>query len=138
MKRLFNPAFFAMVLFIFGLTGCTEDPSPSPTDPRESYVGTWGVNESGGKQYYEVNITLDAGSTTSVLIYNFANSGNTSNPAVATVSETNITLVPDQVIGDGWTVNGGGALTGSTIMNWSYSINDNANLNLYTATFTKL
>ena len=65
---------------------------------------------------------------------NFANSGT---PAYADVSGTTITLVPDQIIGDGWTLNGQGALTTSTKINWTYTFNDGATLHSVVGTYTK-
>lgn len=129
----------AAIALTTGLSACTDDPSPSPGDPRSAFVGTWGVTETGAKQYYEVTITLDASSSTAVNIYNFGGSGSGSNPAIAHVSGTNITLVPDMIISDGWKINGNGALTGSTVINWSYSIDfDGADLQYFTAVYNKL
>ncbi len=127
--------FPALVLFTALLAGCTTDePSPSPTDPRTSFTGTWLANEQEYKYTFEVTIDLDASSSTAVLIHNFANSGTT---AKADVSGTNITLVPDQIIGDGWTLNGSGALTSSTRINWTYSFLDGATLHQVTGTYTR-
>ena len=126
------------ILFLVGFTGCaTDNPSPSPGDPREVYLGTWSVVEQETKGTYEVTIVLDASSSTMVKINNFANAGSSGNPAIAEVSGTNITLVPDQVIGDGWIINGGGSLTTSTKMNWGYTLNDGATLHNLTAVYTK-
>ena len=126
------------VLLLAGFSGCTtEDPSPSPGDPRTAFVGTWMVNEQETKGTFEVTIELDASSSTAVKIYNFANSGASSNPAIAEVSSTTITLVPEQVIGDGWIINGGGSLTTSTMINWAYTLNDGATLHNLVAVFTK-
>lgn len=127
------------VLFQVGFSACTtEDPSPSPADPRSAFVGTWRVDEQETKQTFEVTIEISAGSETAVKIYNFANSGSTSNPAIADVSGTNITLVPDQIIATDWVINGGGSLTTSTNINWAYTVNDGANLHSLIAVFTKL
>lgn len=126
------------VLFLAGFSGCTtDDPSPSPGDPRTAFVGKWLVVEQGKKGTFEVTISIVASSTTEVAIYNFANSGQSSNPAIADVSATTITLKPDMIIGDGWVVNGGGALTTSTTMNWNYTLLDGADLKQLTAVFTK-
>jgi hypothetical protein len=95
------------------------------------------VNEQETKGTFEVTIELDASSSTAVKIYNFANSGASSNPAIAEVSSTTITLVPEQVIGDGWIINGGGSLTTSTMINWAYTLNDGATLHNLVAVFTK-
>lgn len=126
------------LLLLTGFTGCTtDDPSPSPTDPRVAMVGTWSVYESGAKGSYEATIALDPSSSTGILIYNFANAGSTSNPAQAEVSSTNIYLNPDQSIGDGWTVSGGGSLVSSTKINWTYTLFDGATSYNLTAVYTK-
>lgn len=126
-------------LLLTGLSACTEeDPSPSPSDPRTALVGDWSVIDQEYKQAYEVTIQLDGSSTTRIRIINFANSGIDGNPAVAEVSGTNIYLVSEQMIGDGWIVSGGGALVGSSTMNWTYQVNyDQADLKNYTAVYTK-
>lgn len=121
-----------------GFSGCTtEDPSPSPGDPRTAFVGSWMVNEQETKGTFEVTIEIDASSSTAVKIYNFANAGTSSNPAIAEVSSTTITLVPNQVIGDGWIINGGGSMTTSTLINWGYTLNDGATLHNLVAVYTK-
>jgi hypothetical protein len=140
MKRLNCILFPALALFMAGFEGCTTDnPSPSPTDPRSSFVGSWLANETGKKNTFEATIELDPSSTTRVLIHNFANAdaGGSGNPAVAEVSGTSISLLPDQVIGDGWTINGSGYLSTSTKINWSYTYNDGATLHTVTGTYTK-
>lgn len=137
MKSIQNLLTSILLLFIAVLPSCTEDPSPSPTDPRTAYVGTWLVNETETKGTFEVTIAIDASSSTAVKIYNFANSGATSNPAIAEVSSTNITLVPDQVIGDGWEINGGGALAGSTKINWTYTLKYEGTIHYLSAVYTK-
>jgi hypothetical protein len=119
--RSFLKIFLALcALLPAGFSGCTTgDPSPSPGDPRTAFVGSWMV------------------SSTAVKIYNFANAGTSSNPAIAEVSSTTITLVPDQVIGDGWIINGGGSMTTSTLINWGYTLNDGATLHNLVAVYTK-
>jgi hypothetical protein len=135
MKRFISIFFSTFSLFTLILSGCsTEDPSPSPADPRTSFVGTWLANETETKTTFEVTIELDGSSSTRVKLNNFANSGT---PAYADVSGTTITLVPDQIIGDGWTLNGQGALTGSTKINWTYTFNDGATLHSVVGTYTK-
>lgn len=139
MKRTLHAACMLTAVFLMTFAGCTSDnPSPSPADPRETFVGTWNVVESGQKLTYQAIITLDPTTDTRVLIRNFAGSGTTGNPAAAEVSGTSISLVPGQVIGDGWAVAGSGALSGSNKINWSYTVNDGANLYNLTAVYTRL
>jgi hypothetical protein len=139
MKRTLLAACALTAAVLMTFAGCTTDnPSPSPADPRETFVGTWNVIETGQKLTYQAIITLDPSSGTRVMIRNFAGSGSTGNPAVAEVSGTSITLVTGQVIGDGWAVAGSGALSGSNTINWSYTVNDGANLYNLTAVYTRI
>lgn len=119
-------------------SGCTEDdPSPTPADPREVFLGDWIVNETGSKLTYEVTIALDPNSSTNIWIFNFANSGSGGNPAVASVSGNSVTLNSNQTIGDGWVVNGGGILSGSSTINWTYTLFDGATQYDLVAVYTR-
>jgi hypothetical protein len=139
MKKSLHAVRVLTALVLLAFAGCTSDnPSPSPADPRETFVGTWNVVESSQKLTYQASIVLDPSSTTRVLIHNFAGSGSTGNPAAAEVSGTSITLVTGQVIGDGWSVAGGGSLSGSNKINWTYTVNDGANLYSLTAVYTRI
>jgi hypothetical protein len=132
--------FLAMVILpIVFLTACTtEDPTPSPTDPRASFVGTWSVSESWNKLAYEVNVTTDAASSTGVYIDNFANAG-VGVRTRATITGSSILISPaPQSLSNGWVVEtGSGFLQGTTRINWSYVFNDEANQYSATAVYTK-
>ncbi len=123
------------------LSGCTKEtttPDPSPSDARSNFLGNWSVNETWTKLTYSVTISADPNSSDGVFISNFANSGTFGSFAGASVSGTVISLDPDQTIGDGWIINGGGSLSGTTKINWNYTINDGATLIYATAVYTKL
>jgi hypothetical protein len=123
----------------FFLSSCTTDnPDPSPTDPRATYIGTWGVNEIWSKLSYEVTISNDAGSSTGVYISNFANSGSGVRTH-ASISGNNITIAPlPQTLSNGWVIeNGAGYLQGTTKITWSYQFNDLATEYFATAVYTK-
>ena len=128
----------AMIAFLgIGLSSCEDDPEPSPADAREAFSGIWSVTETEAKLTYEVIIESDPGVPNGgVFISNFANAGSSSAPAYAFVSNNTITLKANQVVGDGWIINGSGILTGSTI-NWPYTLNDGANLHDISAIFTR-
>jgi hypothetical protein len=127
---------FASQLFV----ACTgeSNPDPSPTDARTAYLGRWSVNETWTKLTYVVTISSDPNSTNGVFISNFANTGSAGVAAGASVSGNNITLDPNQTIGDGWIINGSGTMSGTTKINWNYTINDGANLINAVAIYTKL
>ncbi len=138
MKRWIQILVILSALIGLAISSCTkDDPNPSPTDPRLTFVGSWTVNETEPRLTYEASIESDIQSLNGgVYIYNFANAGSSSNPAYAYVSGNTITLEVNQVIGDGWIINGSGIRSGNTI-NWPYTLNDGANLHHITAIFTK-
>jgi hypothetical protein len=129
---------FLTTILLSGCTKETTNPDPSPSDARSAFLGNWSVNETWTKLTYTVTISADPNSTNGVFISNFANSGSSGIPAGAAVSGTSIELDPDQTIGDGWIINGGGSLSGTTKINWNYTINDGATLIYATAVYTKL
>ncbi len=137
MKRL-NVYIFTLAAFLWiGFSSCENDPEPSPTDPREAFAGVWLVTETETKLTYEVTVALDPQALNGrVFISNFANSGSTSNPANAYVSGATITLGINEVIGDGWIVNGSGILSGSTII-WPYTLDNGADLLHLSAIYTR-
>jgi hypothetical protein len=132
--------FFSVICFsILFLTSCTsEDPAPSPADPRESYVGVWGVSENWNKLSYEATISIDASSSTGIIIDNFANSG-VGVKTHAVVSGNSVSIAPTpQTLSNGWVIeNGSGYLQGTTKINWSYLFNDTADQISATAVYTK-
>lgn len=138
-KRTTNLLTILLVTLL--LSACTEEnvtPDPSPSDARSAFLGTWSVNETWTKLTYTVTISADPNSSDGVFISNFANSGSSGVPAGASVSGSTITLDPNQTIGDGWIINGGGTMTGTTKINWEYTINDGATLIYAVAVYTKL
>lgn len=127
----FNLLSFSIILF---LSGCLKsNPDPSPSDPRQQYLGSWGVNEAATKNYYTAIISADPNSSDGVFINNFAAS---TVQAHAVVRGNSITVTSQQ-LSNGWIVNGTGTYSSSKIT-WTYSINDGANLTNYSAIFTRL
>ena len=138
MKRSISIGIFTLILFGVGISGCTKesDSDPESTDNRTAFIGRWNVSETWTKLSYEVNIVADPTSTDGVFIYNFGNTGSSGLPAAASINEKAIALDPDQVIGEGWTINGSGNLSGTKIY-WNYTLDDGATLISATATYTK-
>jgi hypothetical protein len=136
-RQLFYPALLILsVCLICG--GCQKDSSsPAPSDARTVFLGNWSVSETWTKLSYEVNIAADTTSKMGVLIYNFADVGYAYAPARALVSGNTITLDPNQVIGGGLTINGSGTLTGSSPVNWNYTISDGATLRHVVSIYTR-
>ncbi len=122
---------FSVILFF---SGCNKNnPEPSPTDSRQQFIGSWGVNETITKNYYTATISADPNSSDGVFISNFAAS---TVQAHAVVSGNSISVTSQQ-LGNGWIVNGTGTYSSNKIT-WPYTINDGANLTNYIAIFTKL
>lgn len=127
-----------LLISLMLVTGCTKEDGATPddNDPRNSYLGSWNVSETWTKLSYEVTVTADPNSTDGVFITNFGNIGTGYPPAGASVSGSEIVLDPDQVIGDGITVNGSGYLAGGKIT-WNYTMNDGATLIQAIAVYSK-
>lgn len=124
---------FFTAVFLHSCTEKAEDPTTTVT--RSNYLGTWSVTKTQKSTAYIVTITADPGSSNGVFISNFANIGNSSTPAGASVSGATITLDADQVIND-LIINGSGTLSGNKIT-MTYTINSGADLITYHETFTK-
>jgi hypothetical protein len=138
MKRPIQLFVILTVIAATGFQSCTkDDPNPIPADPRLVFAGGWTVNETEQRLTYEAVVELDPHSLNGgVYIYNFANAGSFGVPAYAYVSGNTITLEVNQIIGDGWIINGSGIKSGNNI-NWPYTLNDGANLHHISAIFTK-
>lgn len=138
MKKFVAPLLSVLALILIGFSACTSnDPEPAPTDERQVYAGIWSVYETETRLTYEVNVELDPQSQNGgVFIYNFANAGSSSVPAYAYVSGNSISLEVNQVIGDGWIINGSGILSNSKIT-WPYTLNDGATLHYISAVFSR-
>jgi hypothetical protein len=121
----------------FAMNGCVKDSDTTPdSGTRSAFLGKWSVSETWTKAAYEVTISADPNSTNGVFITNFANIGVSYPPAGAEIDGSSIILDPNQVIGDGITINGNGNLSGTKI-NWNYNLNDGANLINAIAVYTK-
>ncbi|MEI6899294.1 MAG: hypothetical protein WCL00_05410 [Bacteroidota bacterium] len=128
-----------LCLLVFAFSSCTKtDPSPSPTDPRASFTGTWNVSENWTKLVFQVTISIDASSSTGVFIDNFADAG-AGVKTFATVSGNTITIAgTPQTLSNGWIIlSGSGSLTGTSRMNWGYVFTDQATQYTAVAIFTK-
>lgn len=134
MKRFNGMFFFLATMMIISLS-CTTDEDDELTDPRDKFLGSWTVNESCSKRIYTVTITEDPTNSGNVLISNFADPG-FGDPAVGIVAGTHIELDPNEKIGDGWTVSGGGDLVKNNRMEWSYDLLINSSQQTCSATYT--
>lgn len=117
------------------LITCTED-SPLEENARDKFLGLWSVEESCVRLDYEVEITAASGSDNKVLLENFAFTGPGYPPAYGFVSGNTVDL-PQQVIGDNWSINGSGALQSDGSIIWNYYIEIGANGSNCQAEFEK-
>ena len=129
---------FLVLLSCLLFYGCGKESSPAPSsDARAAFIGNWSVQETWVKLNYEVIITADTSSKMGVLLYNFADIGFSYAPAKALVSGNTITLDPNQSIGDNLVVNGSGTISGTSAINWSYTISDGATQRQVSSTYSK-
>ncbi|MFO7723483.1 MAG: hypothetical protein R6V49_09720 [Bacteroidales bacterium] len=135
MKKNFALLLASIILMLAWSCELIED--PDPTDPRDNYTGNWTVNEVSslyGTNNYNVSIIYDPGNSTQVLIKNFYHFGlEIETYAIAT--NTSLT-VPEQLVCN-HTVKGKGTLSSKSKIDWTYTVNDGADIDNVTATFTK-
>ncbi len=122
MKNLRDLKLWGLIL-VLGFLSCNPDDDilVDPVDDRDKFLGNWTVSETCFKSNYTVTISADPGNSAQVLLANFGNPGPNYSPAVGLVAGGKI-FVANQVIGDGWTINGTGNLQGTQIINWTYTL----------------
>jgi hypothetical protein len=121
------------IIFVFS---CNKDNGTATSISRSTLLGKWLANEIPKKNTYEVEIQIDSTISNGVLISNFGGSGQTVK-AKASLTGNVLSLSADELLTNGWIVNGNGNVSSTIQINWSYSIHDGANLSNYTAVFTK-
>ncbi|HTX87443.1 MAG TPA: hypothetical protein VMC08_00510 [Bacteroidales bacterium] len=147
MKKIFNPGLVGLVTLIALYSSCAKDTSSPSSDNRSKFLGTWNVTETYNKAgspgwlmpllTYQVTVTADPDSSTAVFISNFANAG-ANVKAHAETSGNNIYISPaKQVLSTGWKVDGSGTITGTTPINWIYTIDNGADIFYATAVYSK-
>jgi hypothetical protein len=125
------------VLFIAVLlTSCLDEETNDLVDDRDAFLGSWNVTESCSKDSYSVQIVKDPSNSAQVLINNFWNTGNCGNAAYGIVAGSSIYL-PQQEFCDGdLKLDGSGDIIKEKV-NWSYTVNDGADLHNCTATYVR-
>ncbi len=129
-------------LLLFFFASCKKDDNTDPTedDPRAKFEGTWNCKETCKKDgtyvTFAVTISKSTSNSTEILIANFNQLGSTENIR-AIVTGYNFT-VPQQPTSTNYQVSGSGTMDGKkTSMSMSYSVNDGAQTDEYTAVLTK-
>ena len=136
MKRVSKYTLLFSLIAVFFVSSCNKDNSTTQLLTRASLKGTWVVNETFKKTTYEVTILIDSTTSNGVLISNFAGAGQNVK-AVAYLSGVKLALTSNELLSNGWIVNGSGTVTGTTRIDWPYSLHDGANLTTIQAVFTK-
>jgi hypothetical protein len=124
---------FLAVLFLASCSK-TSDNTPAPT--RDSLLGKWMVTDSKKKATYEVTFYADSSSSNAIRIQNFAGGGSTVY-ATAYFAGAIIQLKTDDLLSNGWIVNGKGTVYGGTSIDWPYTIRTESDLTTHQSTFTK-
>ncbi len=112
-----------------------EDPIDEP-DVRLDYVGQWLCTETGGMTY-TVKINIDSATQTQIKLYNFHNLGiEEKTSGIVTGNSMNI---PSQAmcLGTMQVAGSGVMLSSKTSIDFTYTVNDGANLDTIYATYNK-
>ena len=138
MKKSISFSLFFLMLIILALVSCTKtDSTTTPSgDDRAKFLGSWNVSETHNKGSFVVTIKADPNEASRVLIDNFANLL-PGNQATAYISGNSITLDANQSVGNMINISGNGTMTGSTTINWTYTMTDGATRIDATAVYTK-
>jgi hypothetical protein len=136
MKRFSRLVFLLSFLTGSILLSCTKEADNPVVLDRSSLTGTWMVYEPQKKNTYEVNFIIDNATSDGILIANFAAAGQNVQ-AIAYLSGTTLSLTNNELLSNGWIVNGSGTVSGTTRIAWPYTLHDGANLYTIQATFTK-
>lgn len=136
MKKVSNYILLSTLLAVFIASSCNKDSNTTPVLTRSSLTGKWMVNESKKKITYEVTISIDSSSTNGILINNFAGGGPNVN-AIAFLSGTTLALETNELLSNGWIVNGSGSVSGTNRIDWPYTVHDGATQISVQAVFTK-
>ena len=122
---------------LIALSSCKSDDTPSPSDPREQFKGSWLCKENSrlhGKSTFTVEIKTDTSVNKKIYIYNFYNIGG--REFVYGIADDYSVSIPSQLALGNLRINGNGTKLNNTI-NWIYYINDGADLDTVSAIFSK-
>ncbi len=141
MKTISRLLILILIVPLLVHTGCEPDEYDDPdVDYRSRYTGNWMAEET-STQFpstitYSVKIFKDADDDKKVLISNFYHLGNNPGDEVSTIVTSTSLTIPQQTV-CGLVINGSGLLSGNTIT-WEYYVNDGADVDHVTGTYTKI
>ncbi len=132
--------FFTLLALTTFLYSCDpNDGTDAPdTDPRDKFVGSWICNETStqnGNSTYNVTVSLNPSNTSQILLAQFYQMSG-GQKVFAIVANNNAT-VPEQTL-TGLTMKGSGNYSTLTNkINWTYYVNDGADIDTCTASYSK-
>ncbi|MFN3556703.1 MAG: hypothetical protein ACK4VN_12125 [Bacteroidales bacterium] len=132
--------FFLLLLFVLSFAACTdEDIDDLFGDPVEKFLGTWRCEEqgsiSGGGWNYEVRIRRNPSNSSEIQIENFNLQG-FNERATALVTGNSFTIPSQRICDNTLEISGSGSFSNNQI-NLTYSTNDSATLENFTARYYK-
>lgn len=136
MKKNFFSLLLAFCISSMIFISCQKDEPVTETDARLDYIGQWLCTENGGMTY-TVKINLDSATQTQIKLYNFHNLGMDEKAnGIVTGNSMNI---PNQSLCQGTIqISGSGVmLTNKSSIEFTYTVNDGANLDTIYAAYTK-
>jgi hypothetical protein len=134
-KLIFNLSvlfFFGIVIFI---TSCQKDNSPTDTDVRTKFTGSWFCLEKSGLSY-TVDISLDPSNSSQILLANFHYQGN-GEKAYATATSSSFTIPYQGMCNNAIHVNGTGNFINDNKLTLVYYVNNQTDVDTIQATYTK-
>ena len=137
MKKSYHKLILLFSIPVIFVSCAKEDQQGPTADVRDRFVAAWNCNENssqtGANPAFTVNI-IKSSNSTQVLLGNFYGLG-ASKQAYANISGDSLFL-PAQTY-EGNTVQGKGALQGSSVLKLNYTVDDGSNIDIVSATLTK-
>ena len=139
MKKIFRTTLFTAIFASLIIACNPDDPNtPDNTDPRDKFVGSWLCNENShlnGNSSFTVTASLNPSNSSQIYLANFYQLG-TSQKVYGVVASSSVTI-PSQTLSS-VTVRGSGDITNNdTKINWTYYVDDGADIDTCTAIYSK-
>ena len=127
------------LVFTLLIISCTEENDiVNPQDDRDTFLGTWNVNETCNRIPYQVTIIKDPTNSSQVIITNFWLIGPDEEAPYAIVAGSSIVIPQQNICNDGKTTVKGSGILNKEIIEWEYTVNDGADLYTCVATYEKI
>ena len=135
-----NKFFYKVLIpvFIFSIISCTEEEDiANPSDDRDVFIGTWNVNETCIRDSYSVEIVADPSNSAQILIKNFWLIGYQEKPPYAIVAGNTITIPKQFMCSNNENEVSGSGIFNKNKIEWTYTVNDGADLYTCEAVYLK-